>query len=179
MARSASSFICDYQSGHAGVTLADLQAAWRGRPGGALAAHPLLASAGTQRVLAALWGEPGATSVRTVDEQQLLAEAERTSAWAIVPFDALEMRWKVLQVDGLWPLARGLDQGYPLQVRLTLTGRRVQDVLPLVAGNPALTNRQEWRMTTVAMTGVTALVRATAKVMEAYGVTYPAKDIKG
>ncbi len=28
------------------------------------------------------------------------------------------------------------------------------------------------------MTGVTALVRATAKVMEAYGVTYPAKDIK-
>jgi len=29
------------------------------------------------------------------------------------------------------------------------------------------------------VTGVTVLVRATAKVMEAYGVTYPAKDIKG
>ena len=162
-----------------GVTLADLQAAWRGRPGGALATHPLLVSAGTQHVLAALWGEPAARAVRTVDEQRLLAEAERTSAWAIVPFDALEMRWKVLLVDGLSPLARGLGQSYPLQVPLTLTGRRAQEVLPLVAANPvALTNRQEGRMTTVAMTGVTALVRAAAKVMEAYGVTYPAKDIK-
>ena len=162
-----------------GVTLADLQAAWRGRPGGALATHPLLVSAGTQHVLAALWGEPAARAVRTVDEQRLLAEAERTSAWAIVPFDALEMRWKVLLVDGLSPLARGLGQSYPLQVPLSLTGRRAQEVLPLVAANPvALTNRQEGRMTTVAMTGVTALVRAAAKVMEAYGVTYPAKDIK-
>ena len=163
-----------------GVTLADLQAAWRGRPGGALAAHSLLATADTQRVFTALWGQPDPQRVRTVEAPNLLAEAERDSAWAILPFDELEMRWKVLQVDGLSPLARGLGQGYPLQVPLTLTGRRVPDVLPLVAANPAaLTNRQEGRMTTVAMTGVTALVRATAKVMEAYGVTYPAKDIKG
>ncbi len=39
------------------------------------------------------------------------------------------------------------------------------------------TNRDATKLTTVAMTGVTAMVRATAFTMEAKGITYPAQDI--
>jgi poly-gamma-glutamate synthesis protein (capsule biosynthesis protein) len=40
-------------------------------------------------------------------------------------------------------------------------------------------NRQPNRLTTVALTGVTALVRATAFTMHRNGITYPAEDIGG
>jgi poly-gamma-glutamate synthesis protein (capsule biosynthesis protein) len=74
---------------------------------------------------------------------------------------------------------RGLD---PLRYPLTV-GFGVE---PLPSGFPVvelqrtvgeLTNRDEGRMTTLAMTGVTALVRGTAVQMERYGVLFPARDI--
>jgi poly-gamma-glutamate synthesis protein (capsule biosynthesis protein) len=39
------------------------------------------------------------------------------------------------------------------------------------------TNRDPSRLTTLAMTGVTAMVRGTAWMMDHYGITYPAQDI--
>jgi len=41
-----------------------------------------------------------------------------------------------------------------------------------------VTNRDPSRLTIVAMTGVTALVRATAFTMEQRGVKYPGKDVR-
>src|SRR3972149_2635277 len=41
-----------------------------------------------------------------------------------------------------------------------------------------LTNRRDDRLTTVVMTGVTALTRATAWEMDRNGVTLPARDIR-
>jgi poly-gamma-glutamate synthesis protein (capsule biosynthesis protein) len=46
----------------------------------------------------------------------------------------------------------------------------------LIAAIPAA-NRDPSRLTTVAMTGVTALVRATAYTMRRNGITYPAQDV--
>jgi poly-gamma-glutamate synthesis protein (capsule biosynthesis protein) len=43
--------------------------------------------------------------------------------------------------------------------------------------NLPVSNREASRLTTVAMTGVTAMVRATAYAMEQEGITYPARDI--
>jgi len=48
--------------------------------------------------------------------------------------------------------------------------------IPEVFNLPA-TNRDANKLTTVAMTGVTAMVRATAYTMELKGITYPAEDI--
>ena len=47
-----------------------------------------------------------------------------------------------------------------------------------VAGGGVLTNRDTARMTTLMMTGVTALSRTIAARMEAHGVTYPAAEIR-
>jgi len=159
-----------------GVTTAELTAAWHGQPNGLLAAHPLLVSPDTLRVLSVLWG-PAAATVHTAESVALLPEAEQSGAWAIIPFDELRVGWKVLRLDGISPLEKGL-RGYPLQVPLFLSSASHSDVLPSLAAQlAALSNRDEARMTIVAMTGTTALARLTAYVMEKAGMTYPARDI--
>ncbi len=103
-------------------------------------------------------------------------------AITILPFDTLTPRWKVLAVDGRVVLDRAFStEGYPLVVTVGLeaAGERGQQV---AAGLEArelwrATNRDPARITTVVLTGVTALVRATAKTMELRGVNYPADAI--
>src|SRR5690606_29759489 len=99
--------------------------------------------------------------------------------WAIVPFETLEPRWKVLAIDGLSPIHKDFSpEAYLLQIPISLTGE-----LGAMAGAgmnfpiPA-TNRDPQKLTVIAMTGVTALVRATAFTMEQQGITYPAQDIR-
>ncbi len=156
------------------VSLADLQATWAGVPSGPFAARPLLLTTDTLGVLIYLWGPPAGGTVQPVEAGALLSEALRLNGWAIVPFHELEPRWKVLRVDGRSPLERGLTD-YPLQVPLFLDTERRTDALSLLPAD--FSNRDESRMAIVAMTGVTALTRGTARTMEQKGVTYPAKDI--
>ncbi len=156
------------------VALADLQASWAGSPSGPFAVHPLLMTADTLGVLAGLWGPPVGGTVQTVEAEALISEALRLNAWALVPFHELEPRWKVLRVDGRSLLERGLTD-YPLQAPLFLGAERRTDALGLLPAD--FSNRDESRMAIVAMTGVTALTRGTARTMEQMGVAYPAKDI--
>jgi poly-gamma-glutamate synthesis protein (capsule biosynthesis protein) len=168
------------------VSSADLAGAWRGEAGGPFAGQPLLMSATTRQVLSAWWGPPAAGALEEVEPEALLDRAWSTRpSWAVVPFDALEPRWKVLEIDGRSPLRADFDPGsYALSVPLGLAGDPVlvEAVLALYGPGseaPLLppADRDPGRLTTLAMTGVTALVRATAFTMEARGLTYPARDI--
>jgi poly-gamma-glutamate synthesis protein (capsule biosynthesis protein) len=133
----------------------------------------LLVSPDTQAAMP--WGAH-AVDVRVVEASELLTEAIRLDGWAIVPFDELEPRWKVLRVDGVSPLDRGLDvDTYPLAASLYLGAESRVDVFSMLPG--PVTNRDEDKMTVLLMTGVTALTRGTAATMEREGVTYPARDI--
>ncbi len=158
------------------VSLADLQSTWSGAPAGALAGHPLLVSADALAACSALWGAPVTTTTTVVDPAALLGEAVRLDGWALLPFDQLEPRWKVLRIDGLSPLQKGLDlAAYPLILPLALTDDRRPDALQFLPAG--LTNRSEEDMAVVVMTGVTAIARATARVMDTRGITFPAQDI--
>jgi poly-gamma-glutamate synthesis protein (capsule biosynthesis protein) len=96
-----------------------------------------------------------------------------SSAWALVPFEALEPRWKVLEVGGMSPLRAEFEPTeYPLSVSISIQGADPGQTIGLPA-----TNRDPARLTTVAVSGVTALVRATAFTMHRNGITYPAGDI--
>jgi len=122
---------------------------------------------------------PHAAGVRIVSPDRLLDTAwqDRTT-WAILPFEALEPRWKVIALDGMSPVWKEFDpQRYPLMVYFGLSGStELQDRL-LARGPLAETNRDPDLLTTVMVTGVTALVRGTASLMETRGLTYPAQDI--
>jgi len=150
------------------ISLAALKSAWAG------SAQGMLMTESTRAALSALWGEPGAGAVRVVPTGGL-ADAlwQDRSAWGIVPFDELTPRLKALSVDGQTPLHKDFDPAsYPLSVTFALDG----DPGPSFPDLP-LTNRDPGKMTVLAMTGVTALVRATAFKMEQNGVLYPSQDI--
>ncbi len=153
-----------------GVSADELRRAWAGEPGGPFAGRPLWMTTSTLAAFSAKWGAPGPGSVRSAPADQLLDAAwGEQPAWGIVPFESLEPRWKVLTVDGQSPIHKDFDQAsYPLVVNFSLQPSSF--TLP-----PS--NRDPSKLTTLVMTGVTALVRATAFRMEQKGVTYPARDI--
>ena len=161
------------------VTLADLRSTWRGGPSGPFTLHPLLATTDTVASLIDHWGPPGESSVRLVAADQLLQEAEAVDGWAILPFHTLMPEWKVLRLEDISLLEKGVDLStYPLQLPLYVENRRGPEVgalLTPIAG--VLANRDESQMTVVVMTGVTAMTRRTAVLMDTKGVTYPARDI--
>jgi poly-gamma-glutamate synthesis protein (capsule biosynthesis protein) len=169
-----------------GVTLQELMANWKGAASGSFAGKPLLMDASTLATFSARWGSPAPGSVRSLPADQLLeaAWAERPS-WAIVPFESLDPRWKVLEVDGQSPIHKDFQAyryflqtsfDYPLAVTFELSCSRPCPfpVLPVLPS----TNRDPSKMTTLIMTGVTALVRATAYTMDTKGITYPGRDIR-
>jgi hypothetical protein len=159
-----------------GVTLNELQAAWKGTPDATFNNSPLLLDSSTLGVLTARWGEPTPQAVNVLPADQILetAWANRPS-WAIVPFEQLEPRWKVLGIAGQSPIQKEFNPStYPLSIPFVLSGKDTIDPAVL---NVLATNRDASKLTTVAMTGVTAMVRATAYTMDHYGITYPAEDI--
>ncbi|MDW8065111.1 MAG: CapA family protein [Anaerolineae bacterium] len=159
------------------VSLDALRARWQGQdtlPG------PLLATTETIHLFSVLWGPPDPEAVHPVLETEIVDRLWTARiGWALIPFHHLEPRLKVIAVEGLSPMERGLDlERYPLTIWF--------GVASIPSGFPAAefqraaggwTNRDENRMTVLAMTGVTALVRATAVQMERHGVLFPARDI--
>ncbi|NIR01580.1 MAG: hypothetical protein GTN78_15505, partial [Gemmatimonadales bacterium] len=88
-----------------GVSREELQSAWQGTPSATFAGRPLLVTEETLAAITAVMGEPAPGAVVTALGEELLPRAwAEGSAWAIVPFEALEPRWKVLRVDGRSPL---------------------------------------------------------------------------
>jgi poly-gamma-glutamate synthesis protein (capsule biosynthesis protein) len=157
----------------------DLRRAWAGRAGGPFQGAPLLAAPETLAALEAWWGPAHPKGVRAVDPAALLETAWADApAWAILPFEAIEPRWKVLRLDGQSPLERAFEPAsYPLAVPVRLSGS-AEALRALPPGLDLPTNRDPARLTVLVMTGVTALSRHIGEVMEEKGVTYPARSIR-
>jgi poly-gamma-glutamate synthesis protein (capsule biosynthesis protein) len=132
----------------------------------------------TLATFTALWGEPSFDAVKTVSAERMVDTLwQNRPAWGIVSFEMLEPKLKVLTVDGQSPIYKDFDvDSYPLRAEFALrTLDREPATLSLALPT---TNREPARITTVILTGVTALVRATAYTMETKGVTYPGRDVR-
>lgn len=154
------------------ITLVELQQRWQGQ-----GTAPLLVTLDVANLLAARWGP---TAARVIAADALLPALEAApGAVGLLSFDRLDPHYKVLTVDGINVLDNRLDPAsYPLAVSLTVDGAAAPLVAPLLLPDllPA-TNRASGRLTTLLMTGVTAMSRATAARMERMGVLYPAAII--
>jgi poly-gamma-glutamate synthesis protein (capsule biosynthesis protein) len=153
-----------------GVTFNELRIAWtEGTTPASFEGQPLLMNESTLAAFTALWNEPAAGAVRIVPTDQLLDEAwAEIPSWALIPFEKLEPRWKVLTVDGQSPIRKSFDlSAYPLVASSSLRSSSLSS-----------SNYDPSKLTTVIMTGVTALVRATAYTMELKGSTYPGEKIR-
>jgi poly-gamma-glutamate synthesis protein (capsule biosynthesis protein) len=144
----------------------------------------LIVSADHMDALSTMLGKAG-TTVSPVQDRAAL---DGTLLWtwssrpaiSIVPFDQLQPRWKVLAIDGKSPLDKSLDvAAYPLTLKVGViaggdAGAKAVDLLKPVWQT---TNRDPSRLTTVVLTGTTALTRATAWTMDRKGVNYPSEKI--
>lgn len=161
------------------TSLSAIQKVWNGITTSEDAFNTLLVDSATLSVFTSQWGLPSPKTVKTLPAEKILAAAwDAQGAWALIPFGQLEPRWKVIHVDGQSPLEKAFDASdYPLNVQFTLGGdpELVEQFLARVQ-LPA-SNRDAGQLTTVMLTGVTALVRGTASLMEGRGMTYPAQDI--
>ena len=131
------------------------------------------------------YGMP-AENVKVMASDEILFYCQANDAWAVIPFERISPEWKVIAIDGQSPLHRSFDlETYPLSASISLLtseGFQVdteiyeavytefQSVFPI-------SNRDPQKLTTVILTGVTALTRATAKEMEIYGVLSPAASV--
>ena len=158
----------------------DLLLSWQGQSVGPFAGQPILMDQNTYDMFSALWGPAAPASVNIIAKNELIDYAwAHQPAWAIIPFESLDPRWKVLSVDGLSPLYKDFNlDSYPLKIPISLTGDPEAVALVQVNFPIPSTNRDPQKLTVVAMTGVTALVRATAYMMEQHGITYPSQDIR-
>jgi poly-gamma-glutamate synthesis protein (capsule biosynthesis protein) len=155
------------------VTLKELQQRWQG-----FGAGTLLVTADAVGLLQSQWGVPAAPLVA---QDELLTALEATpAAWGIMPFDQLDPRYKVLTIDGVNLLSNQFEPAdYPLGIALAVEGvgqglltAYLRQALP-----DPLTNRTADQLTTLLMTGVTAMARGTAAAMTRSGILYPAAVI--
>jgi poly-gamma-glutamate synthesis protein (capsule biosynthesis protein) len=130
------------------VSASELAAMWHG-----LDMRALQMTADTRAALATVLGPDRVEVVETPDPAR----------WAIVPADQLLPNTKVVTVGGKHPLGRE-----PGPLALPLCG----------PSNVIVRNIDPNQLTTLAMTGVTAMARGTAALMDDKGVTYPVKDVE-
>lgn len=170
-----------------GVAFDDLQRFWNGDSAalttltGQSPTPTLFMDADTRAAMVLLLGQPAITApIVLLPPQDILSKTWelRPAALAIVPFERLDVRYKLLHIDGINLFERNADlTRYPLLLRVGMTGDP-STVARLRAAVKPRNNRDLEQMAVVAMTGVTALVRGTAVRMEEKGITYPAEAIR-
>jgi hypothetical protein len=138
----------------------------------------LVIDAESAAAFGAVWGAPGEAAQIVAAPDLVSALWAARPSWTLVPFHRLEPRLKVLAVDGVSPLDPGFDPaGYPLAMDFGLSGDETAAGLLRSAWQAPQGNYHPEQLTRVAMTGVTALSRATAFQMEIGGVTSPGVDV--
>lgn len=154
------------------ISLNELQQRWQG-----FDSTPLVVTAEAASVLQALWGSTASQVVADADLVQALES--NTDTLGIIAFDRLDPRFKVLTVDGVNVLDNRLNPAdYPLAFGVKVSGMGATLLATILRPTLApLTNRDSHQLTTLIMTGVTAMSRGTAAAMERNSVLYPAQII--
>jgi len=134
----------------------------------------ILISPQTLSAMTTLLGKPDENTVMLLqDGQSALVPLTSRNTLYILPFEELQPHYKILRVDGQSPIDQAFTPDtYPLTLQIWSEGDFGGSNLVLPD-----TNYDPGKRTILLMTGVTALVRATAHRMEMKGYEYPAQDI--
>jgi poly-gamma-glutamate synthesis protein (capsule biosynthesis protein) len=167
------------------VTETDLQNFWQGdREAELNQVAGLYVPEYLKTVLTSRWGRSRIATVTFFDAAPDINLLWEENAWIILPFESLHPKLKVISVDGISPLFKDFKaEKYALTVQYDLIQNEgapysiSESDLQSVMNSFQSTNRDPDKMTTLVMTGVTALVRATAYRMEINGATYPGEEI--
>ncbi len=129
----------------------------------------------TASFIETIFKTPPSNSIQILPSETILNEVYQKEFWAILPFDQLEPRYKVVHINQESPLSNTFDpDAWPLIANVggdeNMTKENWGKITPA--------NRDPGRLTTLMLTGVTAMVRGTAQYMDVWGPAYPGKNIR-
>ncbi len=157
------------------ISEVELEALWNAP---APADRALLLGADVVALFRQRWGAPGENVTIVEDADLVGALWEERPSLAILPFEKLTPDLKVLRLDGQSPFDAEFDaHTYALRLPVAVAGEKEALAAFLGAWDGQDSNFDPDLLTSVAMTGVTALVRATATQMEIDGILAPAADV--
>ncbi|PKO04001.1 MAG: hypothetical protein CVU41_19295 [Chloroflexi bacterium HGW-Chloroflexi-3] len=121
------------------------------------------------------------TNVISVSEDEIFTSVSQSSGnYGLIRFDHLEPKWKVISIENISPYDHNFDQeNYYLNfpVRLNCSRNELSNLI-LEDLEEKFSTRIADKVTSVLLTGTTALTRATADRMEKFGNQYPGENIK-
>ena len=148
------------------VQFSDLSSFWSSGPNSDLEISSLFMSEESNLFLSQFWGTPFADGLSIFDNELILDEIwYDPTALAIIPFDQLEPSYKVISVDNHNPLTSYKDDdSYLLTFPIYLSMSDPALLQPFQVTD--ISNFDSSKLTSVVLTGVTAMVRDTAVIME-------------
>ncbi len=145
------------------VSLPELRNFWNGWR--ARSFDELVMTKQTYREFAVQWEQPSRrASIRQLKAEDLLSYVwKNPNAMAIIPFDFLDPRWKVIEVDGMSPFSFDFSpESYALSVSLP---------------ERETSNFDPDKLTSLTLTGTTAMSRNLAYHIEVDGLLVPVEKI--
>lgn len=159
-----------------------VEALWQGGPDESAPYQRLVVLSDTLPALVSLLGPPSERVWPVADDDALLAAAWADEVTlALLPFDRLSPELVVFTVDGQNPVDNRFDAGaWPFTATVyahAQGGRESSGLLVRLAQAGGSSNRDPNRLTVLAMTGVTAMVRQTAWQMDQFGPEWVAEVV--
>lgn len=122
-------------------------------------------------------GKPGSQVISSIEKPD---QCEDDNCWKLINFNHIDPEWRVVTVDDQSPLNSDFDASqYKLIFRVYLNQNENQTeemTLPIIMERQ--TNFDPDLLTSVLMTGTTAMVRNTAAQIEQMGADFPSKNLK-
>jgi len=116
---------------------------------------------------------------RFIFSEKMPRECYQKLCWRINLFEESEPYWNILSIDGNDPLHDDFDvNSYPLVYQLSATVNPNISFSEIAHPIIHFQNFQKERVTSVILTGTTALVRTTALRIEEYGLDFPSKNLR-
>jgi hypothetical protein len=135
------------------------------------------------RILVKIMGEPANENIEITPGDETTGEVQKNDGGiSIIPFDRIVKELKVLDLDGMSVFDPSLGyKDYPLAFSVVIHGKDA-DIVERVYSfyeDTIITNREISELTSLMMTGVTAMARSKAigRKMDEAGALYPAEKI--
>lgn len=138
----------------------------------------LLMSDETKIHISQFWGLPFSDVIEIIEPDEILDKTwYDIDSLAIIPFEDLVPSYKVISINNKNPLTfSSQDDIYPLIFPIYLTIPDPFLLYPIELAD--LNNYDRSKLTSIVLTGVTAMVRDTAALMDENGILYPGEDIR-
>jgi len=132
------------------------------------------------KVLEKIFGKSGNENIKIESREELSLNIENNNSLSIVPFNDIEKKYKVLNLDNMSVFDKDLDTAsYPLALTVSVESNNpdFESKIAESFSEVSITNRDMEKLASVIMTGVTAIVRQVARKIESDGVSSPGEKI--